>query len=113
MLQRALASPQNIPTHAHACRRACWLCLWRDIPLDLSEVTDSLVARAREQMSLLAARHQLKAQLETRIGRAASELHYFAESEHVDLIVVGSHGRSGLKTLLGSAANSVLHGAQL
>lgn len=82
-----------------------------DIPLDLSEVTDSLVARAREQMSLLAARHQLKAQLETRIGRAASELHYFAESEHVDLIVVGSHGRSGLKLLLGSTANSVLHGA--
>ena len=30
---------------------------------------------------------------------------------HVDLIVVGSHGRHGLSLLLGSTANAVLHGA--
>jgi universal stress protein A len=29
----------------------------------------------------------------------------------IDLIVMGTHGQSGLKLLLGSTANSVLHGA--
>ena len=33
------------------------------------------------------------------------------QEHHVDLIVVGSHGRHGLSLLLGSTANAVLHGA--
>ena len=34
-----------------------------------------------------------------------------AKQEHIDLIVVGSHGRHGLALLLGSTANSILHHA--
>lgn len=34
-----------------------------------------------------------------------------AEENNVDLIVVGSHGRKGIKMLLGSTANAVLHHA--
>lgn len=34
-----------------------------------------------------------------------------AEDHKVDLIVVGSHGRHGIKLLLGSTANGVLHHA--
>ena len=34
-----------------------------------------------------------------------------ARDHHIDLIVVGSHGRHGLALLLGSTANDVLHGA--
>lgn len=34
-----------------------------------------------------------------------------AESVNADLIVVGSHGRCGVRLLLGSTANAVLHGA--
>lgn len=47
-----------------------------------------------------------------RIGRAADEIHELAEDSQSDLIVIGTHGQSGLSLLLGSTANSVLHGAK-
>ncbi|WP_101758847.1 universal stress protein [Oceanicoccus sp. KOV_DT_Chl] len=45
-------------------------------------------------------------------GRPADVIHQFAEQKDCDLIVVGSHGYSGVKALLGSTAHKVLHGAQ-
>ncbi len=44
-------------------------------------------------------------------GVPGEEIVRIAAQEHVDLIVVGSHGRHGLALLLGSTANSVLHHA--
>ena len=44
-------------------------------------------------------------------GVPEQEIVRIAEQEHIDLIVVGSHGRHGLALLLGSTANSVLHQA--
>ncbi len=43
-------------------------------------------------------------------GRAATEIRGFAEDNKIDLIVMGTHGQHGLGLLLGSTANSVLHG---
>ncbi len=43
-------------------------------------------------------------------GHAATVLHEHAESGGHDLLVLGSHGRHGLKLILGSTANAVLHG---
>jgi universal stress protein A len=51
-------------------------------------------------------------QLYLPIGNAAEEIHTLANEIDADLIVIGTHGRSGLKLLLGSTANSVLHGAK-
>ncbi|MDT8364801.1 MAG: universal stress protein [Nitrosomonas sp.] len=45
-------------------------------------------------------------------GEPKQEITRIAEQEHVDLIVVGSHGRHGLALLLGSTANGVLHRAR-
>lgn len=45
------------------------------------------------------------------IGRVADRVHEVAEEHGFDLIVIGSHGREGLRRLLGSTANAVLHGA--
>lgn len=45
-------------------------------------------------------------------GDPKQEIARFAEEYHIDLIVVGSHGRHGLALLLGSTANSVLHHAK-
>ena len=44
-------------------------------------------------------------------GSPAHEIHRFAKDGNVDLIVIGTHGQKGLQLLLGSTANSVLHGA--
>ena len=45
-------------------------------------------------------------------GVPGQEIVRIAEQEHIDLIVVGSHGRHGLALLLGSTASSVLHHAK-
>jgi universal stress protein A len=45
-------------------------------------------------------------------GEPKQEIARFAETYHIDLIVVGSHGRHGLALLLGSTANGVLHHAK-
>ncbi len=44
-------------------------------------------------------------------GRAADIIVQQAEQQGCDLIVLGSHGRHGVKLLLGSTANAVLHRA--
>lgn len=44
-------------------------------------------------------------------GNAANEIVQYADQNNVDLIVLGSHGRHGVKLLLGSTANAVLHHA--
>jgi universal stress protein A len=47
-----------------------------------------------------------------KIGVAADEIKEMANEKNIDLIVIGTHGRSGIKLLLGSTANSVLHGVK-
>lgn len=44
-------------------------------------------------------------------GNTKREILRVAEEQGIDLIVIGSHGRSGIQLLLGSTANAVLHGA--
>lgn len=44
-------------------------------------------------------------------GTPSREIHRFAEEVKADLIVIGTHGQKGVQLLLGSTANSVLHGA--
>ena len=43
-------------------------------------------------------------------GQPAREIHAAVEKNDIDLVVLGTHGQSGLQLLLGSTANSVLHG---
>ena len=45
-------------------------------------------------------------------GIESDEIIDFAIENEVDLIVAGSHGRHGLRLLLGSTANSILHSAK-
>lgn len=51
-------------------------------------------------------------QLYLPIGHAAEEIHSLASEINAELILIGTHCRSGIKLLLGSTANSVLHGAK-
>jgi len=43
-------------------------------------------------------------------GSPAKEIHQFVDGHGIDLVVIGTHGQKGVQLLLGSTANSVLHG---
>jgi nucleotide-binding universal stress UspA family protein len=81
-------------------------------PEQIGLMTTEFEARLR------AARRDVEAlgisRVETRLlnGAAASEIVAFAEDEGIDLIVMGTHGRTGLKhMLMGSVAERVLRTA--
>ncbi|MGD8673608.1 MAG: universal stress protein [Thiogranum sp.] len=76
------------------------------------ELDQELLALAETRLQELVKRRGLddKACF-VRQGSTKREILNLAEHEGVDLIVIGSHGRSGIQLLLGSTANAVLHGA--
>ncbi len=83
-----------------------------DMPVDLSGVQEQQVQKASSELTQLAKTADYPIQQQhVLVGQPAAELHYLAEQEEADLIVVGSHGRKGFALLLGSTPNSVLHGA--
>jgi universal stress protein A len=45
-----------------------------------------------------------------REGHPSTEIHTAVDEHGIELIVLGTHGQKGLQLLLGSTANSVLHG---
>jgi universal stress protein A len=82
------------------------------LSINLNELQHQLESQARVKVTALAKKYSIPlADCHILQGAAAGEIHDFAGRESVDLIVVGSHGRSGLALLMGSTANAVLHGA--
>ena len=65
----------------------------------------SMLAKFGEKIGISAGSQQVM------LGDPAAVIRAQAEEINADLIVLGSHGRSGWRVLLGSTANSVLHGA--
>jgi len=47
----------------------------------------------------------------TLLGSPAVEIRELQQQQNADAIVIGSHGHSGWKVMLGSTANKLLHGA--
>lgn len=69
-----------------------------------------MLAQARSSLEKLAAQLKLdKVNLEVSIGSPKLEICQYARDHGCDLVILGSHGRHGLKLLLGSTANGVLH----
>ncbi|MDH2436516.1 universal stress protein UspA [Pokkaliibacter plantistimulans] len=84
-----------------------------DVPMDLSNIQTQLEEHAHKRLESFAANMSVApSNLVVATGHTESEIHRQAETLGCDLIVVGSHGRHGLALLLGSTANSVLHGAK-
>jgi len=72
------------------------------------------VSRAREHLAEQAARlgdADIAQEVLVSEHAAKYEIARFAEEQQIDLIVVASHGRHGVGTLLGSTADGVLHKA--
>ncbi len=108
----ALATAANAELHVAHAIEPLTFAYGGDIAMDLSSVQDQIHAQARSHLADFAASFDIPEQRRHLVfGRAESEIHRIAESEEMDLIVVGSHGRHGIALLLGSTANGVLHGA--
>jgi len=83
-----------------------------DMPLDIGDVQEQQVNKAEQELQELLKKVDFPIeQTHVLVGQPASELHYLAQQQEADLIIVGSHGRKGFALLLGSTPNSVLHGA--
>ena len=78
-----------------------------------ADVEEALIKEAKKQMIALARKYGIDAaDTVVDIGPTKTEVIRVAEEKKVDLIIVGSHGRSGWSLLLGSTATAVLHGAK-
>lgn len=79
------------------------------LPIDESEVEAHLLKRVEERVEASGLKpHDCRIVF----GRPIDTILDEAEEGGFDLIVVGSHGRHGVKLLLGSTANGVLHRAR-
>jgi universal stress protein A len=77
-----------------------------------ADIEEMLLDNAKEAMTKLAASIEVPENCcLIKVGPAKLVILEEAENVGADLIVVGSHGRHGVRLLLGSTANAVLHGA--
>lgn len=79
--------------------------------MGLDEVEQKLREELTARMRKLGEKHGIPESRQHMLdGNAAPEIRRFAEENGVDLVVLGTHGQKGVQLLLGSTANSVLHG---
>ena len=109
---RALADSADATLHIVHVIEPLVLAYGGEVPMDLSAVQDQIEEQAQAHLADFAVSFNVAPACRHLVfGRPESEIHRLAETESMDLIVVGSHGRHGLALLLGSTANGVLHGA--
>ena len=77
------------------------------------EVEEALLESATKLMYKLGKKMKLgEKNLVIKFGSAKQVILEEANRLNADLIIVGSHGRHGIRLILGSTANAVLHGAK-
>jgi universal stress protein A len=83
-------------------------------PMEFNAIDDSeRMSLAHKKLSDIATEFGItESNVFVKMGVAADEIKEMANEKNIELIVIGTHGRSGIKLLLGSTANSVLHGVQ-
>ncbi len=74
---------------------------------------DEALESATEQLAKIAeTANTPSGQIHTIVGDRAGEIRKLAEEIDAEAIVIGSHGYSGQKRMLGATANKLLHGAK-
>lgn len=84
-------------------------------PLVISstEFEEKSLQAAEQKLATLAARYGLSAaDAQTRLGSPEPEIRAAARELNCDLLIMGTHARTGLGRILGSTASAVLHGIE-
>lgn len=77
-----------------------------------ADIEEMLLENASDSMKKLGSELNLSDEHQViKVGPARTIILEEADRIGADLIVVGSHGRHGIRLILGSTANAVLHGA--
>tara|TARA_B110000858_G_scaffold175732_1_gene209350 strand:+ start:35063 stop:35497 length:435 start_codon:yes stop_codon:yes gene_type:complete len=80
--------------------------------VNVNELQQEAIAMSEKKLTEIAKRLSIdNAQVHTLLGAPGPEIRNLAAEINADAIVIGSHGHSGWKILLGSTAIKVLHGA--
>jgi universal stress protein A len=107
---------QLIVFHVVNSRLIGYPTLEQKLPVDMALLRQSIEEGVYDELDLLAVdcrREVDNVHADFRTGDPAEEIVKFAEENQVDLIVVGTHGWSGVKRLiLGSTAGRVVRTAQ-
>lgn len=83
-----------------------------DVPIDVTELQGSLMEQARENVNRYAEAFSIPVdRVHVELGSIEKTIQDKADVLCADLIVIGSHTRSGLALLLGSTARGVVPGA--
>tara|TARA_R110002049_G_scaffold95572_10_gene234771 strand:+ start:383 stop:826 length:444 start_codon:yes stop_codon:yes gene_type:complete len=81
------------------------------ISIDL-DMRDAMLDSGKKHIADIARKFNIPTENQwVEFGSPSLNIVSLAKEHNVDLIVVGSHGRHGIKLLLGSTANGVLHHA--
>jgi universal stress protein A len=80
--------------------------------VDLYADQPELIERATKDLRKLVTEEKLAdVNVQVLTGVPKVEITNYARDHHIDVIVIGSHGRHGISLMLGSTANAVLHHA--
>lgn len=80
--------------------------------VNINELQQEAISLAEQKLKQIAERLNIpEDQVHTLLGSPAPEVRNLAAEIKAEAIVMGSHGHSGWKILLGSTATKVLHGA--
>ena len=83
-----------------------------DVPMDVTDLQSGLVKQARDTALEYAGHYRIpESRIHVELGSIEKTILDKADDIGADLIVVGSHARSGLALLLGSTARGLVPGA--
>ncbi|MBU0986585.1 MAG: universal stress protein [Proteobacteria bacterium] len=80
------------------------------LTLTPQEIAETMLTRAKAELSKIAGKikNDIKVEIAAKQGKAFVEIIKTAKEQDIDLIVIGSHGRTGLSNvLIGSVAEKV------
>lgn len=81
---------------------------------ELMEAQEERAEGLLEEVSAIAAEHDVEITTETIVGQPSREIVDYADEHDIDRIVIGSHGRTGAsRVLLGSVAERVVRRAPM